>query len=256
MYNRTVRRQALALIQTGHSLQSISRSTGINRSTLRAWRDDPDKAIRKQAVCPRCDGIPSLPAPTADYAYLLGLYLGDGCISRAGASEKNVWALRIMCADAWPGLIEECKQAMRAVRPDNKVWTVQRVGCTEVGSASKHWPCLFPQHAPGRKHERTIELSPWQRFIVERHTGEYVRGLFHSDGWRGTNRVRAQVADGERWYDYPRYLFVNMSKDILRLCGEALDMLDVEWRFSKPTTISVARRDAVARLDEFVGPKY
>jgi hypothetical protein len=30
----------------------------------------------------------------------------------------------------------------------------------------------------------------------------------------------------------------------------------VEWRFSRPTTISVARRAAVARLDEFVGPKY
>jgi hypothetical protein len=28
------------------------------------------------------------------------------------------------------------------------------------------------------------------------------------------------------------------------------------WRFSKPNTISVARREAVARLDEFVGPKY
>jgi hypothetical protein len=40
------------------------------------------------------------------------------------------------------------------------------------------------------------------------------------------------------------------------LCGEALDQLGVAWRFSKPTTISVARREAVARLDEFVGPKY
>jgi hypothetical protein len=30
----------------------------------------------------------------------------------------------------------------------------------------------------------------------------------------------------------------------------------VEWRFSKPTTISVAKKEAVARLDAFVGPKY
>jgi len=46
------------------------------------------------------------------------------------------------------------------------------------------------------------------------------------------------------------------SADIHRLCGEALDRLGVEWRFSRPITISVARRAAVARLDEFVGPKY
>jgi hypothetical protein len=43
---------------------------------------------------------------------------------------------------------------------------------------------------------------------------------------------------------------------ILFLCGQTLDQLGVEWRFSKPNTISVAKRDAVARLDEFVGPKY
>ncbi|WP_300611661.1 hypothetical protein [Trebonia sp.] len=49
---------------------------------------------------------------------------------------------------------------------------------------------------------------------------------------------------------------MNSSDDIRRLCGQALDLLGVGWRFSKPTTISVARKEAVARLDEFVGPKY
>ena len=47
------------------------------------------------------------------------------------------------------------------------------------------------------------------------------------------NRVRRGLADGDRWYEYPRYLFVNHSPDILRLCGDALDRLGVEWRFSK-----------------------
>jgi hypothetical protein len=51
----------------------------------------------------------------------------------------------------------------------------------------------------------------------------------------------------EGWYEYPRYLFVNNSADILRLCGQTLDQLGVAWRFSKPNTISVASREAVAR---------
>jgi hypothetical protein len=80
-----------------------------------------------------------------------------------------------------------------------------------------------------------------------------VRAILFS---RGVNRVRRTLADGDHWYEYPRYLFVNESQDILGLCGETLDRLGVEWRFSKPNTISVAKRDAVARLDEFVGPKY
>lgn len=207
-------------------------------------------------MCPRCAVPTTLPGPKAAYGYLLGLYLGDGCLSRVGDKRKNVWVLRIMCADAWPGLLDECKQAMLAVRPDNAVSLQQREGCSEVRSCSKHWPCLFPQHGPGRKHDRLIALESWQQTIVTEHTGEFVRGLFHSDGCRVTNRVRQTIAGKVRMYEYPRYLFVNRSVDILRLCGEALDRLGVAWRFSKPTTISVARRDAVARLDEFVGPKY
>jgi hypothetical protein len=35
-----------------------------------------------------------------------------------------------------------------------------------------------------------------------------------------------------------------------------LDRLGVAWRYSRRNAISVARREAVARLDEFVGPKY
>ena len=82
------------------------------------------------------------------------------------------------------------------------------------------------------------------------------RGLFHSDGCRVTNRVRRKLADGDHWYEYPRYFFSNESKDILNLCGEALDQLGVGWRFSRRNATSVGRREAVARLDEFVGPKF
>ena len=161
-----------------------------------------------------------------------------------------------MCCDAWPGLIQECVRRDAAVRPANKVMTVRKPGCTEVASCSKHWPCLFPQHGPGGSTPRRIELAEWQREIVERYPGDFARGLFHSDGYRGANRVRRTWGDGEHWYEYPRYLFTNNSTDILGFAAQTLDQLGVAWRFSKPNTISVARREAVARLDEFVGPKY
>jgi hypothetical protein len=167
-----------------------------------------------------------------------------------------VFALSLSCCDDWPGLLAEARSTLSAVMPVSGVFCVQRQGCTEVKSTSKHWPCLFPQDGPGRKHTRKIELTQWQSTIVQKHPGEFARGLFHSDGWRGVNRVRRRLPDGDRWYEYQRYLFDNQSTDILRLCGEALDQLGVTWRFSRRNTISVARREAVARLDEFVGPKY
>jgi hypothetical protein len=187
---------------------------------------------------------------------LLGLYLGDGCICWVGDRAKHVWALRIMCADRWPGLIQECIEALQAVRPTNKVRVVQKQGCSDVNSYSKHWPHLFPQHGLGRKHQRAIVLEPWQREIVTAHPGPFARGLMHSDGYRGMNRVRRELPSGVRWYEYPRYLFKNESADILALCGEALDLLGVAWRFNKRNELSVARREAVELLDVFVGPKY
>jgi hypothetical protein len=245
---------ALTLSAVGLIDGDVARICGVSIGAVQKWRTGSRRGPRKGSdhtnSCPRCHGRP---LNEIAYSYLLGLYLGDGCITRM---RKGVFALNIACCDDWPGLIAAARDAMSAVMPVSKVFSVQRRGCTEVKSTSKHWPCLFPQHGPGRKHQRKIELAPWQRAIVEAYPGDFARGLFHSDGWRGINRVRRPVTDGDRWYEYARYLFINMSKDILRLCGEALDMLDVEWRFSKPTTISVARRDAVARLDEFVGPKY
>ncbi|MFB6396542.1 hypothetical protein [Polymorphospora lycopeni] len=133
---------------------------------------------------------------------------------------------------------------------------VQRVpkkgrGYVAVQSYGKHWPCLLPQHGPGPKHLRPIVLAEWQRRVVADRPGDFLRGLFHSDGCRIDNRVRR----AGREYSYPRYLFTNRSVDILGLCRWALDLLGIAWRMNRPDSLSVARRDAVAALDRHVGPK-
>jgi len=252
-------RSTVDLAKLLSSLEILDRENavicGVSIAAIRHWRRGsrrmPGTSMRGEIPrCPRCH---ARALDEGAYGYLLGLYLGDGYISRG---RRDVYALSIMCCDAWPGLSAEARAAMSTVMPTSSVFAVARTGCTEIKSTSKHWPCLFPQHGPGRKHERKIELEPWQQEIVNRHPGDFARGLFHSDGCRLINRVRRSLKDGDRRYEYPRYLFVNRSADIHRLCGEALDRLGVAWRFSKPTTISVARRKAVARLDEYVGPKY
>ena len=120
-----------------------------------------------------------------------------------------------------------------------------------VDSGWKCWPCLFPQHGRGRKHHRAIELAAWQREIVDAQPGFFLRGLIHTDGWRGVNRVRVKGHD----YEYPRYQFSNRSDDIRRLFCEACDCLGIEWRPWTRYHVSVARRASVAVLDRYVGPK-
>ena len=132
------------------------------------------------------------------------------------------------------------------------VGTVQKEGCKEIYSFSKHWICLFPQHGDGRKHERTIELEPWQRWVaVERYPHMLLRGLIHSDGCRATNRVRVRG----RSYEYTRYMFSNRSEDIRRIFTDACDRARIEYRPSNVWTISVARRGSVEHMDRFIGPK-
>jgi hypothetical protein len=227
----------------------IARLTGIPRGTVRDWVNGKTRVARVGG-CPEC-GHPEHDfeaLPTAAYAYLLGIYLGDGTISRGS---KGVWKLRIFQDTRYPEIIGEIVRATRAVMPANRV-AVTRKGtekCVEISSHSKSWPCLLPQAGPGRKHERKIELIDWQWPIVRREPGMFVRGLIHSDGCRVSNKV---------WhgkYAYPRYFFTNRSLDIQELFKDVCALIGVECRNNNRWTISVARRASVARLDEFVGPK-
>lgn len=248
MYDMATRKHALRLLADGRSMNSVSKETGISRAAIRAWtvRIEPLPRLNQATPCTR-------PADRAAYAYLFGLYLGDGCIS---AHPRGGEYLRIACADAWPGLIELCRAAILAVRPSDKVYVLQRQGCVNVTSYGRHWTCLFPQHGPGRKHERRIILEGWQQEIVDAHPWEFLRGLIHSDGCRVTNWT---VRNGKR-YEYPRYFFTNKSDDIRKLCTDTLTKVGVRWtvlaRGSDPFNVSVARKESVALMDAHIGPKY
>ncbi len=251
-YPPHIKSSAIQLVEAGVGVVEASREVGVGKTSLYKWLHDAGIALRTSRLVSSCPGCAAgLPDGgwQSDYAYLLGLYLGDGFVRE---QIRGSAVLSIACADAWPGLRQECVVAMRAVLPVT-VRTTPSQGCSYVESASDHWRCLFPQHGRGRKHERRITLEDWQWYVGVRHTGRLVRGLFHSDGWRGQNV--AVHRDGRR-YRYPRYEFTNKSDDIMRICQDALTRLDIPWRMSGRYRLSVARREAVIRLDDYVGPKY
>ena len=74
----------------------------------------------------------------------------------------------------------------------------------------------------------------------------------HTDGCYVLNPVRSKAG---RHYVYERYLFSNVSADIRELFQWACSLIDVESRQMNAVNISVARRDSVAILNEFLGPK-
>ena len=179
MYDEQVRAVARAAMASGESLNAISKRLGVSRATLREWRDRTDRRPYPSG-CPRCMDVE---LAEASYAHLLGLYLGDGCLSK---HRRDVYSLRIACDDAYPRLIDEAEAAIVAVHPSRPVHRVQAVGYTSVVSYWKHWPCLFPQHGPGPKHRRRIELTTWQREIAAEHRAVSFAGCSTptAAGWR------------------------------------------------------------------------
>lgn len=234
------------LAADGITTSAIAREIGVPRATVRDWR--AGRIPRVTSTDPFAPWGESGFAEEA-YCHLLGLYLGDGCISAA----PRTTTLRMFFDAAYPGLIADAVRDLKSIRPSARVHVFRRVPtqCVVVSSQWARWPDLFPQHGPGRKHERPITLSDWQRALTARHPKPLVRGLLNSAGCRFVNRVRVRGRD----YAYPSYQFTNVSDDIKRILCEHLDLLGITWRRAGARNIAITRRDAVARLDEFVGPK-
>jgi hypothetical protein len=247
MRSRAEVETVLALIADGLSDLEVVRRTGIPRSTVRDWRRGrvPRRNPSMQGrACPICDGDDSL-LPARDYSYLLGLYLGDGYVSRGA----RAYRLRVFLDAAYPGIVEACGTAIQAVRPSNRVWVgrSKQCRCSIVSAWSLHWPCLLPQMGPGRKHERRIRLVPWQEEIVSGERRAFIRGLMHSDGCR--------VVANDRGVMSVRYHFSNKSEDIKRILCDNLDALGIGWTRPCDRHIAVYRKASTRLLDEFVGPK-
>jgi hypothetical protein len=188
------------------------------------------------------------------YSYLLGMYLGDGWAGPAVRSARLMLSL-----DArYPEIIEEARTAVQLAARGSRVAVHRhkRDACFIVYSYGPHWLDAFPQAGPGRKHNRPIVLTDWQREVVDRHPEQFLRGLIHSDGCRVINRFKTRLPSGRvAEYEYPRYFFSNLSADIRDLFCEYCKRLGVRWTQSNHRNISVSHRRSVAILDAFVGPK-
>jgi len=254
---------ALKLHDRGLNNCEIARQTGVSRPTIREWvsgrlprsyrpRDLSGKPSDRRA-CGRCGGSQHEFARLGDdYVHLLGLYLGDGSIA---THRRGVFRLRITLDVKYPGIVRDCEAAIRSVVPQNRVSRQLRpCNCYEVSAYSKTWPCLFPQHGSGKKHDRPIYLARWQQELAGRWPDRLIKGLIQSDGCRS-------YSTGTGGWTQPRYVFSNVSTDITSIFCSACDCLGLRWTASFPTneaaavSIYVSRKDDVARLDEFVGPK-
>jgi hypothetical protein len=141
----------MTLMNVGYGDSEIARVTGIARGTVNGWRHGRGVRYHRRLAEARPSWRPRDPR---SYSYLLGVYLGDGCIvtTRAHAA----W-LAITLDAAYPGIVDETATAVRACFPQTPVRCYARrhgsVAAVQVSHPAL--PFGFPQHGAGRKHFAT-----------------------------------------------------------------------------------------------------
>jgi len=118
----------VALAASGKSPLTIARETGIPRSTIKDWVAGrlPSGRPANGSSCPACGAVAHrLDELPPEYVYLLGLYLGDGCIL---AHPRGVYRLRLFFDARHPSIIDAGEAAVRSVFPANRVNRLSRCG--------------------------------------------------------------------------------------------------------------------------------
>lgn len=179
-----------------------------------------------------------------DYAELLGLYLGDGHVTATPRTQR----LRLSLDTAYPTIIHEARDLLSRCFPGNRVGSSPADGAatTVLSVYWSHLACLLPQHGPGKKHERSMDLEPWQATLVAEHPWRFIRGCFRSDGCAFVNRTGRYV--------YPSYDFTNHSPALLALFAQACQQVGVESRIYA-RRVRICRRPSVALMQAHVGGK-
>jgi hypothetical protein len=224
----------------------IGRRLGVPRTTVRDWRHPRyERAAVFVDTCARCwKPMTDVRFTPADYAELLGLYLGDGHISELARTQRFRLSLDTKHAD----IVRDAAALLVRCFPANATGRVLADG----GSTAvlrvyhRHLACLFPQHGVGRKHERDVSLEPWQWAIVASAPWAFLRGCIRSDGCVFVNRTGR--------YEYLSYEFSNLSREILEAFVATCTMLGLRPR-RYAYHVRLNRREDVARLLEHVGIK-
>jgi hypothetical protein len=144
-------------------------------------------------------------------------------------------------------VVAESEALLRRVFPECRVGPVVADGGSTIvlWVYHGHLSCLFPQHGPGKKHERPIELEPWQHGLLGAAPWDFIRGCIRSDGCSFVNRTGR--------YSYLSYEFRNWSADILGIFTSTCTAVGLHPRQCRDR-VRLCRAD-VARLMTHVGVK-
>jgi len=244
MHPPAVHAEVLALAAGGLNDTAVARATGLPRSTVRTILRPVTAPVRRE-FCARCwRPTGAIRFTPGEYAELLGFYLGDGDIALLPRTAR----LRLHLDTRHRHVVATAARLLGSVLRDQTIGRQLRHEgrMVTLSAHSVHLPCLFPQHGPGKKHERSIRLEDWQLEHVRAAPWSLLRGLMWTDGCFFINRTGK--------YAYLSAEFSNLSPDIRRLFLDTCALVGVEGRETR-RAVRIYRRASVRDLASFVGLK-
>ena len=236
------------LFESGFSKRKISKITQIPRRTITDWINKGFQPLTKSFKFKEFKPERFIENNEKDYAFLFGFYLGDGHINKCA----RTYRLRMFNDNKYKNLNRDIELSMKRLFKNNSP-NHMNSNCCIIYVCNSNLPILFPQHGAGEKNSRKIEIHEWQKPILKKYAKDFVRGLFLSDGFKGTSGK------------YRYYSFSNTSFDISNILKTYLDFLNIRFteRFITPknpshkriSIISVRRQEEVKKLEEFIEEK-
>lgn len=195
------------------------------------------------------------------YSYLLGFYLGDGCLQHNIRKNCRSYTLLISNQADFTRMNKEIESALIDIFPNKtiKFYKRKKSNCINIKLTAVNLHFLFP-HGIGKKHTREIELTSWQDDLLKKYPKEFIKGLIESDGCRFAPRKKQCPT-------YIIYQFTNCSLDIHKFLQKASTQIGLNFTFrltkskNKPSHYALKYwtcfndRKSFKILDDFIGPK-
>lgn len=193
------------------------------------------------------------------YAYILGFYLGDGCLGQPNKTGRG-FVLQITNQADFLDMNTRIVAALECLFPTKRVTFYKRLNSNaiDIKLCAMDLNILFP-HGKGTKHTRKIVLERWQKDIIREYPKSFIRGMLESDGCRFAPRLKACPT-------YIIYQFHNCSKDLHLIIHEIANQLGLAYTFRDSKSerkgkavqsfiTSFNRKEDVNFLDSFIGKK-
>ncbi len=255
--------EVMKLRSSGMKISEIVKVTGLTRSCINNWinRGSP----RNEQILSILDNTKMNPIEVlvemnstineiqlySAYSFVLGMYLGDGCIHEVNHSTQLTFSLDKKY-EALNEYVMKVSNQVFGKNPsiyDRSVNRGQKIisNCINVKYSYKHLKLIFPQHGRGKKHLRTIELTEWQKSII--NPVALCQGLFFSDGCYYLDSAN------NKWM----YSFTNKSTGIIEILRDSLERLNIRCNIrdrGNSIVLTVKHKDDVRKLHDMIGDKH